>query len=117
MVLKLPEQVSAKEARSLMRELQSELRLDRPRIVVDFSEVEHIDSTGLDMLLDCMVEVARRDGTVKLGEVSPEAAIVLELTGMDRVFQMFPAVSEAAATFSVARAEAVADEAPQPAAA
>jgi anti-sigma B factor antagonist len=118
MMIKLPEHVSAREARMIMDELRSELRLDRPRIVVDLSEVQRMDSEGLDMLLHCMVEVARRDGAVKLGGISPEAATVLELTRMDRVFEMFPTVSEAASSFCVAPVDAVAARASaQPAAA
>ena len=49
----------------------------------------------LDVLLGCMVEVARRDGAMRLGGISPEAATVLELTRLDQVFEMFPTAAEA----------------------
>ena len=111
MVIKLPEHVRAKEARSFMRALQPELRRDRPRVVVDMSAVKDMDTTALDVLLECMSQVARRDGAVKLAGISPEAATVLELTRMDQIFEMFPTVSEAASSFSVARLDKLADEA------
>ena len=117
MVIKLPEHVSAKEARTFMRALQPELRRDRPRVVVDMSAVKDIDTAALDMLLECMSKIARRDGAVKLAGISPEAATVLELTRMDQIFEMFPTVSEAASSLSVAPVDnKLSDEAsPQPA--
>jgi hypothetical protein len=37
-----------------------------------------------------MEEVARRDGAIQLGGISAEAATVLELTRLDKLFQKFP---------------------------
>src|SRR2546430_15929796 len=98
MVIKLPEHVSAKEARTFMRALQPELRRDRPRVVVDMSAVKDMDTAALDMLLECMSQVARRDGAVKLAGIFPQAATVLELTRMGQIFYMFSKVVEAEAS-------------------
>src|SRR2546429_9153152 len=102
MVIKLPEYVSAKEARTFMRALQPELRRDRPRVVVDMSAVKDIDTAALDMLLECMSKIARRDGAVKLAGISPEAATVLELTRMGPIFVKVSTGSEAGSSFRVA---------------
>src|SRR5437867_1742052 len=99
MVIKLPEHVSAKEARTFMRALQPELRRDRPRVVVDMSAVKDIDTAALDMLLECMSKIARRDGAVKLAGISPEAEIVMELTRKDQILEKFPTVLDGAACF------------------
>ena len=114
MLLTLPERVNGNLARTFACDLERELMNDRPRIVVDLSQVKQIDSEALDTLLDCMVAVANRDGIVRLGGISPEAATVLELTRMDRVFEMFPAVAEAASSFSVANVEMASERAPEP---
>lgn len=89
-MIKLPEAFGSKEARRLSRELKSRMSNESPRIVVDLSRVRRMDLAGLEGLLDCMETVARNDGAVQLGEMSPEAAIFLELTGMDRLFHKFP---------------------------
>jgi len=89
-MIKLPEAFGGKEARRLGRELKSRISNESPRIVVDFSRVREMDLAGLEGLLDCMETVARNDGAVQLGEMSPEAAVFLELTRMDRLFQKFP---------------------------
>ncbi len=90
-MIKLPEAFGGKEARRLGRELKSRQSNTSPRIVVDFSRVREIDLAGLEGLLDCMETVARNDGALQLGEMSPEAAVFLELTRMDQLFSKFPA--------------------------
>ncbi len=93
-VMKLPHRVEAREARNFLRELR-DLPVDEPSVVVDLSAVRQIDAAALDVLLTCMVEVARRDGSMRLGGISPEAATVLELTRLDQVFEMFPTAADA----------------------
>ena len=114
--VRIPKRLDARETRAFLRELKAELNPDHPCMVVDLSQVEQMDTAGLDMLLQCMLEVSKRDGSVKLAGISPEAATVLELTRMDQIFEMFPTVSEAASSFKVARVDTLSDEAsPQPA--
>lgn len=94
-IIKFPQQLSRKYARICMRRLRPALKLDQPNVIIDLSHVRQIDTHGLDLLLHCLLEVARRDGSLKLAGVSAETALVLELTRMDRVFNMFPSVEEA----------------------
>jgi anti-anti-sigma regulatory factor len=99
-MIKLPEAFGAKEASRLGRELKSRMSTETPHVVVDFSRVREMNLEGLEGLLDCMETVARNDGALQLGEMSPEAAVFLELTRMDRLFNKFP-VFDAAAGFTV----------------
>jgi len=97
-MIKLPEAFGGKEARRLGRELKNRIS-NAPRIVVDFSRVREMDLAGLEGLLDCMEMVAKNDGALQLGEMSPEAEIFLELTRMDQLFNRFP-VFDASASFT-----------------
>ena len=97
-MIKLPEAFGGKEARRLGRELRNRIS-NAPRIVVDFSRVREMDLAGLEGLLDCMQAVAKNDGALQLGELSPEAAVFLELTRMDQLFNKFP-VFDASASFT-----------------
>ena len=56
------------------------------------SRVKRIDLSGLEGLLKCMEEISKQDGTLELGAVSAEAATLLELTRLDKLFQKFPPV-------------------------
>ena len=109
-MIKLPETFGGKEARRLGRELKTKMS-NAPRIVVDFSRVREMDLAGLEGLLDCMETVAKNDGALQLGELSPEAAIFLELTRMDQLFNRFP-VFDASASFTSDMASESEDIAP-----
>ena len=97
-MIKLPERFGGKEARRLGRELKKKMK-NAPHIVVDFSRVREMDLAGLEGLLDCMETVAKNDGALQLGAMSPEAATFLELTRMDQLFNRFP-VFDASAGFT-----------------
>lgn len=101
MMVKLPEIFGKKQAQKLKREVKTKLRNGRHSIVLDFSRVKQIDLDGLETLLTCMEEVARRDGAFAIREVSPEVATILELTRMNRLLEKFPAL-EAQPTFTSA---------------
>lgn len=100
-VVKLPETFSAAGARRLRNELRNKISDGVPRVVIDLSQVKNIDLNGLEALLSCMDEVARRDGALQLGELSQEAATILELTRMDKLFHKFPKFSLDAPTVTL----------------
>jgi anti-anti-sigma factor len=96
----MPQRVNLREARSFFRDVQPFLRADRPQLVFDMSQVEQLDSAGIEMLLECMAECMKRDGDLKLAALSPQAATVLELTRTDRLFEIFETSTDAARSFS-----------------
>jgi anti-sigma B factor antagonist len=99
-VKRMPEQLNLVQARKFLREIQPILTSDRPQLVFDLSMVRRMDSAGVDMLLHCMTEAMRRDGDVKLSALSPQAAIVLEMTRTDRLFEIYENATDAARSFS-----------------
>jgi anti-anti-sigma regulatory factor len=95
-MIKLPELFGSQEARKLGQELKDKLTMSAsPSVLVDLSQVKQIDLAGLEGLLDCMEIIANHDGALELGEISPEAATMLELTRMDRLFRKFPGFNAA----------------------
>jgi anti-sigma B factor antagonist len=100
-VVKLPEFFGAKAARKLGRELNSKITDSNPHVILDLSRVKRIDSKGLDALLTCMEKIAKQDGALQFGHISPEAATLFELTRMDRLFQKFPSFAAEAPAFTL----------------
>ena len=98
-VKQLPEQVKLGQVQGVMREIAPLFKEDRPHIVFDFSQVRQIDSAGVDMLIHCVEEAMKRDGDLKLAAVPPESAVILELTRVDRLFEIFDTVEEAVQSF------------------
>ncbi|HEV2115345.1 MAG TPA: STAS domain-containing protein [Terriglobales bacterium] len=99
-VKRMPDRINLKQAREFQHEVQPLLRSDRPQLVFDFSAVRRMDAAGVDMLLECMAEVMKYDGDLKLAALSPQAAVVLELTRADRLFEIYETVSDAVRSFS-----------------
>src|ERR1700746_769235 len=104
LIQRLPQCVNADYVRGFMRDVYSFLKSNGPRIVFDLSQVEEMDGTGVDMLLTCMTKVAKRDGDLKLAAPSRGVLVILELTRMDHLFEIFETPAEAMASFSDAGA-------------
>ncbi len=98
-VKQLPDRVSVNETQQLFRELAPLFEGDRPCLVFDFSEVRQLDTAGIEMLLRCMEEAMKRNGDVKLAAVSPQVTVILELTRVDRLFEIFENPSDAVESF------------------
>lgn len=96
---RMPERLNQREARTFLREIQPLLNTDRPQLVFDCSLIRQMDAAGVDMLLHCMAEIMKRDGELKLAAVSPQAAVVLELTRTDRLFEVFETSGDAVRSF------------------
>ncbi len=95
-----PANVSVNHARSFLREIRPFFLADQPQLVFDLSLVEQMDSAGVEMLLECMTECMKRDGNVKLANLSYQSATVLELTRTARLFEIYGSSSEAVRSFS-----------------
>jgi anti-sigma B factor antagonist len=112
MVQEMPERLVWEEARQFLAELEVLLTSDRPRLVLDFSNVRHVDAAGVEMLLCCMEEVMKRGGDLKLASVPAATKRVLEMTGVDRLFEIFDNSSDAVESFHLLPAFAVQQDAP-----
>jgi anti-anti-sigma factor len=98
-IMQLPERLDHTEGELFLSEVQPLLESDRPRIVLDCSQVRYMDSAGVEMLLHCVQEAMKRDGDLKLAAVSPASGVILELMRVDRLFETFETTDEAVQSF------------------
>lgn len=66
-------------------------------IVLDLEKLVNIDNFGLDALLAVAQRALENGSEIKLAGVSPDMRIVLDITKVYRVFDIFPTVQEAVA--------------------
>jgi anti-sigma B factor antagonist len=64
-------------------------------IVVNLSQVNFIDSSGLTSLVAGMRDADKVNGSFRICNVHPEAKLVFEVTMMDTVFEIFETEEEA----------------------
>ena len=98
-VKELPEKFSVQQGRVFFREVESCLNSDRPRVVLDCSKLLELDSAGIHVLLRCLEEAMKRNGDVKLAALPSAAAATLELTGVNRLFEIFDNAADAVSSF------------------
>lgn len=81
--------------------LRSELlgRIDRGEhdLVVDMAAVSYLDSSGITVLISALKAARLLGGTVRLACCQPVILQLLDLTGLSRVFLVYPAVDDALA--------------------
>jgi len=99
MLMQLPEVLDAKQGRVFIRELTRYLDVERPRIVLDCSNLRRMNRSALETLLCCLEEAMKRNGDVKLAALSQEAKLILEHTGVDRLFRIFDTTTDAVNSF------------------
>lgn len=98
-VKRMPDRLNQRQARMFLNEVHPFLNTDRPQLVFDCSQIQQMDAAGVDMLLRCMAEVMKRDGELKLAKLSPQAAVILELTRTDRLFEIYETSTDAVKSF------------------
>jgi anti-sigma B factor antagonist len=99
-VKRMPERVNWRTAREFLRDVHPFLTTDRPQLVFDLSQVKQLDAAGVETLLRCMSEAHKRDGDLKLSGLSHQAAVVLELTRTERLFEIYDTSTDAVRSFS-----------------
>jgi anti-sigma B factor antagonist len=95
----LPERLNLKSVQAVLQEMGPVLKEDHPLVVFDFARVRQMDGAGVEMLLECIEQAMKRDGDIKLAAVAPELAVILELTRVDRLFEIFETTAEAVESF------------------
>ena len=68
------------------------------KIVLDLEKLVNIDNYGLDALLAMAQQALENDSEIKLARVSVDMRIVLDITRVYRVFEIFNTIEEAVAS-------------------
>lgn len=75
------------------------LKRKQKRIILNFSQVNFIDSLGIATLIWFLKGVKKSNGTVLLCNVSPKIRSIFIITKLDRVFKIFDLEKEALSDF------------------
>ena len=94
-VKQLPDGRAKRQRREFLAEIKQLARESyRPQLIVDLPS-HRLTPETLDLLLICTEEMEKSEGRVSVAGASPEAAVILELTQLTSVVNVFPSVSEA----------------------
>jgi len=68
-------------------------------IVLDLSQVSYMSSAGLRELVSAFKKVRRVSGDLRIAQPSTRVQEVLEMAGLDTIFQIFPTQTDAVGSY------------------
>ena len=77
----------------------SERMKNGEKVVLDLEKLVNIDNYGLDALLAMAQKAIENNALIKLARVSADIQVVLDITKVYRVFDIFPTVEDAVESF------------------
>ena len=69
------------------------------QLLLDFSNVEHLSSAALGMLINLQKEVGKQKGHLKLADIRPPIYEVFKISRLSKLFEIHGTVDEALAKF------------------
>lgn len=102
--LLLEGELSSDDLARVCEELSQRLQRGMRQVVLDFSEVSHVDYRGVRPLVARTGALRRAGGDVKLSGLSPYLAAIFRAAGAHDAFEYYPHMSDARAAFALARA-------------
>ncbi len=73
---------------------------DNPKLLLDFSTVDHLSSAALGMLINANNSIKQRNGQLRLTNIKPQIYEVFVITKLNKLFRIFPSREEAMGSFS-----------------
>jgi anti-sigma B factor antagonist len=95
LVLHLEGELDTYNCGQLRSTLVEHVDAGRNRIIVDMSQVQYIDSTGLGSLVGGLKRVSEHGGVMRIVCANPQILKVFEITSLDKVFPIFKTLKEA----------------------
>ncbi len=71
-----------------------------PKLLLDFSNVEHLSSAALGMLINANNRVKARNGQLRLTHIKPPIYEVFAITKLNKMFRILPTRQDALASFN-----------------
>lgn len=82
-------------------DFQTAVRADSsPILIVDFSDVPFVDSTGVGALVAAHLSAKKANRTLVLAGINPQVRALLEMTRVSQFFSTYPTVQDAEAATS-----------------
>ena len=73
---------------------------ENPKVLLDFSNVDHLSSAALGMLINANNRIKQKNGQLRLASIKPQIFEVFVITKLNKLFRILPARAEALASFT-----------------
>lgn len=96
-VLRLSGEIDLSTSPELLARLQQQIKAKCPALILDFSEVSYIDSSGLATIIEYLKHAHAFHGRVALAHVSERVRTIFELVRLHEFLPIHSTIAEAAA--------------------
>jgi len=93
--------VLGNDARAVELEVDELLKENRKKVIFDFNHVTVLDSTGIGIVVMCHARLKKSGGSLHIAGANGMVEQTLRMTNVDRLIELYPSVSDAAAAFPV----------------
>ena len=76
-------------------------REKKTKIVLDLSGCDHVDSSGVGIIMMCYGKARKSGGDLRLAGVTGNVERTLKTVNLERIFQFYPTATTAAQGFSI----------------
>jgi len=88
------------DASILHDKLYEYIEKNQTKVIIDLSQVDWMNSTGLGILISSFTTLRNNDGVLKLARVTDKIQSLLTITKLVSVFEAYDSVDEALASFN-----------------
>ena len=88
--------VGGPDAMTLNDEVHKLINSGTKKFIIDMKSVEHINSSGLGILIASLNAVRQAGGDLKIANASARVLELLKITKLNQIFESFKSVDEAA---------------------
>ena len=77
----------------------------RPRLILDFRNVDHLSSAALGMLINANNKIKEKNGQLRLCDIRRQILEVFSITKLDKLFRILPDRQAAVHSFEMQRTD------------
>ena len=93
-------QMTGREQEALLRDLAIYAETERPRLVLNCSQIFKMDRPAIGVLLSCLEIAMKCNGDVRLAALHPSAEAILRRMGMIHLFEIYATPEAAIRSFN-----------------
>src|SRR6478735_2309436 len=101
LIIKLTGEIDLQHSPALRQLLQAKIRERVPVLLLDFTEVRYIDSSGLATLVEYYKNARSYSGRMAVAGLSNRVRSIFDLVRLSEIFGIYPSVADAQAAFPV----------------
>jgi anti-sigma B factor antagonist len=99
MVCYVEGEIDINTAPDLKKHFEKILSKKAPKLVVNFSKVTYVDSSGLATLVEVLKMMRSYGGKMRLSNLSPKIKSLFEITKLEKLFDIAPDEAKAISDF------------------